>query len=110
MWLARLLELRPEGLADIDEYWANLEALTEPSLKPEVFLTSRGKKVEELKKWLKGPPGALLIETRSPSEAVDFVAAFSRDLSEHDAFAARAVIVETKDAWRAIALPTTRWC
>jgi transcriptional regulator with XRE-family HTH domain len=103
VWLARLLELRPEGLTDIDEYWANLEALTEPSLKPEVFLTSRAKEAEELKKWLKGQSGAMVIKTRSPSEAIDFVAALSRDPDNHDAFAARTLIVDSKEAWRAIA-------
>jgi transcriptional regulator with XRE-family HTH domain len=103
VWFARILELKPEGLTDIDEYWANLEALTEPSLKPEVFLTSRVKEAEELTNWLAGPPGAVVIKTRSPSEAVDFVAAVSRDPLKLDAFAARTVIVESKEAWRAIA-------
>ena len=103
VWLAQLLGLRPEGLTDIDEYWANLQALTEPSLKAEVFLTSRQKEADELKNWLKGPPGAVVIKARSPSEAIDFVAALSREPSEHDAFAARSLIVESKEAWRAIA-------
>jgi transcriptional regulator with XRE-family HTH domain len=102
VWLARLLELRPEGLIDIDEYWENLEALTEPILKPEVFLASREKKVEEFKTWLAGPPSAAIIETRSPSEAVDFVVAAIRESSTREAVTARAVIVEEKEAWRAI--------
>ncbi len=102
VWLARLLELRPEGLSDIEEYWKNLQELTEPSLKPEVFLASRRKQVEEFKSWLAGPASAAVIETRSPSEAVDFVSAFIHESSECEAVTARALIVEKKEAWRAI--------
>jgi hypothetical protein len=102
-WLAGILGRRPEGLTVIDEYWANLQAVTNPSLKAEVFLTSREEQVEELGKWLKGPPAAMVIEARSPVDAIDFVVAFSRAAAEADFFAARAVIVESKDAWRAIA-------
>ena len=31
-----------------DDYWANLQTVTEPSLKPEVFLASREEQVKEL--------------------------------------------------------------
>jgi transcriptional regulator with XRE-family HTH domain len=102
-WLAGILGLRPEGLTVIDEYWENLQAMTDPSLKPEVFLTSREKEVEKLEQWLKGPAAAMVIEARSPADAIDFVVAYSRDPSKVDVFAARALIVESKDAWRAIA-------
>ena len=93
-------------LTTIDDYWANLQAMTEPSLKPEVFLTSREEQVEKLKGWLDGPPGAMVIETRSPGEAIDFVAAFSRNPSWAEWFAARALIVESRDAWRSVSAAT----
>lgn len=104
-WLAGLLGLRPEGVTVIDEYWANLQAMTDPSLKAEVFLTSRSQEVEKLREWLDSPPAAMVIEARSPAEVIDFVVAYSysRDPSQVDAFAARSLIVENKDAWRAIA-------
>jgi transcriptional regulator with XRE-family HTH domain len=102
VWLARLLGLRPAGLIDIDEYWENLEALTEPSLKPEVFLASRQKMVEGFRNWLAGPSNAAAIETRSPAEAVDFAVAVIRESSTREAVSARALIVEEKEAWRAI--------
>jgi transcriptional regulator with XRE-family HTH domain len=101
-WLARLLNVRPEGLTDIDEYWENLEALTEPSLKPEVFLASRQKKVDEFGKWLDGPPSAVVIESRSPSEAIDFVAAVIRKSAVRESTTVHTVIVEEKEAWRSI--------
>ena len=45
----------------------------------------------------------MVIEARSPAEAIDFVAAYSREPSRADWFAARALIVESRDAWRAMA-------
>lgn len=102
-WLAGILGIRPKGLTLLDEHWANLEELTDPSLKPEVFLASREEQVEELGKWLDAGTGALMIESRSPSEAIDFVVAFSRDPERIEPLASRALIVEDPDAWRTTA-------
>ena len=102
-WLAGLLGQKPPGLISLDDYWANLQALTEPSLTPDVFLASRAAEVKELSGWLDGPPGAMTIEARSPAEAIDFVAAYGRDPSREDKLAARALIVESREAWRTVA-------
>lgn len=103
-WLARRLGLRPPGVVTFDQYWENLQGLTEPSLKPEVFLASREAQVKELASWLDGPAGALAIQTRSPTEAIDFVAAYSRDPKHAELFATRALIVEDRNAWRSLAM------
>ena len=56
-WLARILGIQHDaGLMDLDEHWENLAAVTDPSLRAEVFLASRAEEVEHLKKWLEGPP------------------------------------------------------
>ena len=102
-WLAGILRKRPEGVTLIDEYWENLRSVTEPSFEPEVFLASREKAVKELGEWLDGPPGATVIDAQSPTEAIDFVTAFSRDPLRADWFAARALIVESREAWRDLA-------
>ncbi len=105
-WLAGVLGKKPTDLTAMDEYWANLQAVTDPSLKPEVFLASREEEIKKLDDWLAGPPGALLIEARSPFEALEFVAAYSRDPSREGWFAARALIVEGRDAWRNVVAST----
>jgi transcriptional regulator with XRE-family HTH domain len=102
-WLAGVLGKKPPGVTTLDDFWAALQATTDPSLKPEVFLASREEQVEELGKWLDGPPGAKKIEGRSPAEALDFIVAFSQDPSRAEWFAARALIVEDRNAWRAMA-------
>ncbi len=106
VWLAGMLGKKPPGLTTIDDHWANLQAMTDPSLKPEVFLASREKEVDELQTWLHGPPGAMVIQARAQVESIDFVAAFSRDPAHEDWFGARALIVETRDAWRDVSAAT----
>ena len=98
-WLARLVGNKPIGVVSIDEYWANLQAVTDPSLAPGVFLASREEQMKQLERWLAGPPGAMLVEARSPVDAIDFVAAFSRDPERGKCFE-NALVIETREAWR----------
>jgi transcriptional regulator with XRE-family HTH domain len=105
VWLAGQLQIRPVvGLSDYDEYWNRLQALTEPSLPPEVFLASRKKQAEQLQKWLERPTGAIVVKARSPEEAIDFVVASiqQKAKSEQEQLLSRAVVVETTDAWQKI--------
>ena len=100
---------KPPGVINVDDYWANLQAMTDPSLKPEVFLASREKQVEELGDWLNGPPGAMVIQARSPAEGIDFVvAAYNQDPSQAERFGSRALIVERRDAWRDVSAADRR--
>lgn len=104
-WIARLLGRRPDGVFDVEEHWANLSSLTEPSLKPEVFLISREKEIEVVTEWLKGPPSSMAFEAPSPSEVIDFVAAYTaslKGLSQRDKLESRILIVENKEAWHVL--------
>ena len=86
--------------------WSNLAALTDPSLSPEVFLTSRQKEVEEFRNWLKTPPSALVMEARSPAEVMGFLAAFlakSPSEEQEEISAQAALVVDDKETWRAVA-------
>jgi transcriptional regulator with XRE-family HTH domain len=103
IWLARRLGLCPDGVIDVDEYWENLKATTDPSLEPEVYLASRDKEFDKLKEWFEGPPDARVIDSRSPEEALDFIVAASRRPELGEAFAARTLIVEAREAWRSLA-------
>ena len=54
-WLGGILGKKPPGITVIDDYWANLQAVTDPSLKPEVFLASREEQVKELDRVARWP-------------------------------------------------------
>jgi transcriptional regulator with XRE-family HTH domain len=103
-WFARIIGKRPVGLTDLDEHWANLSALTDPGLTPEVFLTSRQEEIIAFKKWLEKPPSALAVEARSPTEVMDFLAAYlaKPPSEEQEEISARALVIEDKETWRAV--------
>jgi transcriptional regulator with XRE-family HTH domain len=100
-WLAAELGLKPPGAYDAGRHWTNLAALHEPRLTPAVFLVSRKPQTEDLEKWLLRAPGPLRIETSSSPEAIDFFSAWlaSLDVEKRDAIAAKALIVEDRNAW-----------
>jgi len=104
IWLSKLLGIRPDGVVDIEEYWENLKASNEPFLKPDVYLASREQEVKQIKEWLDGSAKPLAFESHSPAEVIDFIAAYVAHLpsADYDALIARIVIVEEKEAWRAL--------
>lgn len=103
-WFATIIGKRPQGLTDLEEHWANLAALTDPNLSPEVFLTSRQQEIKAFEEWLKTPPSALVMEARSPAEVMDFLAAYlAKPPSEQqEEISARALVIEEKETWRAV--------
>jgi len=109
-WLSRLLGNRPSGVEDIGEYWANLAALSSPSLRPEVFLLGRQKAVEQLTQWLAGPASVLAFEASAPSEVLDFLAARCAilEVEEREKQEARIVIISECEPWRALAASHNR--
>lgn len=105
-WFAECIGEKPQGVTTLDDHWANLQNLTDPSLKPEVFLASREEGVDQLTRWLEGSEQVLNIEARSPADVLDFIAAYGQDPVRADRLAARALIVETREAWRNVASAT----
>lgn len=104
-WFARLLGRRPAGVTDVNDYWDDLSAITSSSLKPELFLASREQEIKTLEDWLLGPPSALAGEARSPTEVLDFLAAYTASLKEDESekIASRVLIVSEVEAWQALA-------
>ena len=110
IWLAHEIGLRPSGVCDLATHWKNLTATLRLPLAPSFVLTDRNDSVNELRDWLSGPASALAVEAPSPAEVVDFVAAWvaSLDTPEQVEVAARAVVVEDREAWRALAASGSR--
>ncbi len=115
-WLARHLGLRPEGVSDLEDHWANLNATTMPPLANTVFLATRDEALESLRDFLGLPradvpsqlrdsvarPTMLAFRAASPNDVLDFVAAYvlSLDPETQVRIESRLVIVETAEAWR----------
>ena len=100
-WLARLLNKLPTGVMDVSTYWESLAATTTPPLTPQVFVAQRDAAADKLRNAIAIPGCEIVIAAISPRELQDFACAVFADAEEeqHDAFAARAIIVETLEAW-----------
>ena len=117
-WFARLLGQRTEGTIDIEDYWANLSATTEPPLTPKIFLTARRKaEVTALEKWLgippanqpepptpQQPPTALAMPSGSPTDVIDFLAAYIANLDDakRDDLNSRILVVDDMASWNTL--------
>lgn len=117
-WIAERIGVRPPGVISIDDHWERLSHLSNPHLKPDVFLASRKQTAEELRKFLLGPPGVMAFECRSPIEAIDFVAAYlalrkredddvAMDEDERLRVRSRTVVVRDRAQWDGLSQVTT---
>lgn len=108
-WFSRLVGTRPEDVDDVESRWNAIAESATKRLKPQVFLVSRDESVEHFREWLGKQPSQLAITFRSPSEVVDFVcaAAAAMDEPERTIVSARAIIVESSRAWKALRDSTT---
>ena len=110
IWLAHEIGLKPPGVCDLATHWKNLAASLRLPLTPSFALTDRKEAATKFREWLRGTPSALAVEAPSPAEVVDFIAgwAASLDAPEQAAVASRAIIVEEREAWRALAASGSR--
>jgi hypothetical protein len=100
-WLARLLGKLPTGVRDLSSYWLSLAATSNPPLTPAAFLAGRTKAEKDLRDAIAGPPTEIVASALSLSELRDFVSAVLANADEEteNASTARALVVETVDAW-----------
>lgn len=104
IWLAHEIGLKPLGVCDLATHWKNLAASIRIPLKPSYVLADRAVAKNRFQQWVQRPASALAVQAPSPTEVVDFVAAVAESLDEQEQslLASRTVIVETRDAWRAL--------
>jgi len=109
-WLARLLGKLPTGVRDLSSYWLSLAATSNPSLTPAVFLAGRTKAEKELRDAIIRAPAEIAISALSLAELRDFVSAVLANADEEaeNAATARALIVETVDAWNQLSTAKNR--
>ncbi len=103
-WFSQAIGSRPPGIDDIERRWQAIIESTKRSLSPEVFLGSRERSREQLQQWIKDSPNCLVISTRSPTEAIDFVCAEIVNMVEDEKteILARSIIVESETAWKTL--------
>jgi hypothetical protein len=116
-WIAERLGLRPAGVISISDYWESLSRLSNPRLKPDVFLVSREKTAKKLRAFFLGVPGVMPFQCRSPVEALDFAAAYlaltssdnaeiAMDENERIRVRSRTVVVKDRAQWDGLSQAT----
>src|SRR5260221_1952095 len=109
-WLARLLNKLPIGVMDISTYWSSLAGTTAPPLTPQVFIAQRDTAAGKLRNAITMPSSEIVVAAMSPRELQDFACAVFAEAEEEqqDAFAARAIIVQSLEAWAQLSTSSCR--
>ena len=104
-WFARLIgKLPDEGFVCLNDWWENWSTGTQPSILPQLVLAGRADESSKVMKWFTGPAMSYYVKGDTRDEAIAFLAASALNSDDYvsAAFMAKAVIVETPDAWRSL--------
>ena len=107
-WLSIQIGKTPHGIIDLKSYWEDWRHVTRPSLSPRFLLSGRRQSVLRLLQRLVGGSGrAIAIQAESQGEAVAWLYCAINELppEETEAFLARCVVIESRDAFRHLAAP-----
>ncbi|GGS43810.1 hypothetical protein GCM10008961_38500 [Deinococcus knuensis] len=104
MWFSGLIGKRPPGVRDTETVWEHYAQMTQPKTSPTLALGGRAHEREQLLAFLAGPPGVLGVQAESQDEAIAFLLACIQDAGdmERDTLLARAVLVDTPDAFHTL--------
>jgi hypothetical protein len=102
VWLSRLLHKRPAGVQDVESFWFDWSAVTTPPTPAALLLAGRDDTREALQSWLLNPTPIfpLLADTQKEAVATLAAAIMTLPAAERSAVLARAVVVESPEAWR----------
>jgi len=105
-WISRLLGKDPGDIQALDTFWMDWREVTEQPLSRELIIAGRDEAVERIIHHLQGLPGVLTVRADAQDEALAFIAAALEQLpqGERDAVFARALVVESVQAWRQITI------
>jgi hypothetical protein len=105
-WISRLLGKDPGDIQALDTFWMDWREATQPPLSRELIIAGRDEAVERVIHNLQGLPGVLTVRADAQDEALAFIAAALEQLpeGERDAVFARALVVESVQAWRQITI------
>ncbi len=104
-WFSRLIGKLPDtGIIPLDEWWETWSSSTQPKITPDLVLAGRSKQVKTLGEWFKAAAGHWYLQGDTRDEAIAFLGASAQTSAAQwgSAFLARAVVVQTAEAWRSL--------
>lgn len=110
LWLAEKIHGRRDGLVSLKEHWEDVLATLQESLPAKILLVNRENACSAFSDWLNKPAGELAIKAHSREEVVCAFCAWVETLEakEQERIASRAVVVENRDTWKALATSQQR--
>jgi hypothetical protein len=105
LWLANQMGKRIAGVIDVRSYWLDVQGAFRKPLPPEVLLVNRASIGTAFRDWLASPAHELTVRAASALEVVAVFVAWVQSLpiDDGDAISSRAIIVEDRNTWRALA-------
>ena len=104
-WFARLIgKLPATGVVPLDEWWVHWSTATRPWISPALVTAGRQDQAERIAQWFRGEPSHHYVQGDTRDEVIAFLAACAHSESYQwgAALLARAVVVQTADAWRSL--------
>lgn len=103
-WISRHLGKDPGDVRPLDLFWADWREATQPPISAALVLAGRTMETTRVVEHLQGQPGALTVRANAQDESLAFIAATIEQCAgrERDAIYARALIVDSVQAWRQI--------
>lgn len=105
LWLAQEIHGPLPGVMDVAAHWKSVMATLHRPLSPNVLLVDRQAIRDAFEKWLSGSAGQLAVKAASSSELLAVFCAWVHTLepAKQDEVSSRAIIVESREAWQALA-------
>ena len=104
-WFGGIIgKLPSDGYTTLDEWWENWATVAEPSFSPALVVAGRQESVDRLSGWIQQTPSAYYVQAQTREEAIAFVAACAFNSGEAwgAALLAKALVVESEDAWNSL--------
>ncbi|MCA1778073.1 MAG: helix-turn-helix domain-containing protein [Xanthomonadaceae bacterium] len=104
LWLASLLNKRPDGTRELDDFWQEWSLATQWLLTEELVLSDRDQDAVEVLRWLRGEPSVLALQSSTTEEVVAFFHATLGMLPDDvaAAYRTRCLVTTTADGARAL--------
>jgi hypothetical protein len=97
-----ILQLPPQDIISLTDFWADWSQETVPSLSTNLILGGREEAKKQIQDWLSGNPDALTLQADSNDEAIAFLAAVVQTLPEPErtVVLSRSFVVNSTTAWQ----------
>ena len=109
-WFGGVISKLPsDGYTTLDEWWENWATVAEPNLSPALVVAGRQESTDRLSGWAQQTPFAYYVQAQTRGEAIAFVAASARNSDDvwGAGLLARALVVESEDAWNSLVRHTS---